>query len=105
MLQSVSGNSFGSFGNFRIFFVALLIYLDISGLIFAQENISLKKKKSNPILFGRARGLDPACSDPHPLAQPAKAHLGLATRGHGGHVAAAAFPRRARHARHSLPRL
>jgi hypothetical protein len=40
MLQSVSGNSFGSFGNFRIFFVALLIYLDISGLIFAQENIS-----------------------------------------------------------------
>jgi hypothetical protein len=58
MSQCVSRNFPGIFGIFRIFFVALLIYLDISGFIFAQENIS-KKAKNISFLLGRARRPDP----------------------------------------------
>jgi hypothetical protein len=47
MSQCVSLNFPGIFGIFRIFSVTLLIYLDISRFIFAQENISKKKKKEN----------------------------------------------------------
>jgi hypothetical protein len=46
MSQRVSRNFPGILGIFRIFFVALLIYLDISGFIFAQENISKKHSYS-----------------------------------------------------------
>jgi hypothetical protein len=46
MSQRVSRNFPRIFGIFRIFSVALLIYLDISGFIFAQENISKKEKHS-----------------------------------------------------------
>jgi hypothetical protein len=53
MSQRVSRNFPGIFGIFRIFSVALLIYLDISRFIFAQENIS-KKKKNIPILPGQS---------------------------------------------------
>jgi hypothetical protein len=42
------------FGIFRIFSVALLIYLDISGFIFAQENISKKKEKNKTFPSTRA---------------------------------------------------
>jgi hypothetical protein len=49
MSQRVSRNFPGIFGIFGIFFVALMIYLDISGFIFAQENIS---KRNIPILPG-----------------------------------------------------
>jgi hypothetical protein len=44
MSQCVSRNFPGIFGIFRIFSVALLIYLNISEFIFAQENISKKEK-------------------------------------------------------------
>jgi hypothetical protein len=58
MSQRVSKNFPRIFGIFRIFSVSLLIYLDISGFIFAQENIS-KKRKTFPFYLGRARRLDP----------------------------------------------
>jgi hypothetical protein len=47
MSQSTSGNFPRIFGSFRIFSVTLLSYLDISGFIFAQENISEKEKKQH----------------------------------------------------------
>jgi hypothetical protein len=56
MSQRVSKDFPGIFGIFRIFSVALMIYLDISGFIFAQENIS---KKTFLFYLGRARRLDP----------------------------------------------
>jgi hypothetical protein len=58
---------------FRIFFVALSIYLDISGSIFAQENIS-KKTKLYPSLPGRAQRPDP--SRPTQPVRQCGAHLG-----------------------------
>jgi hypothetical protein len=59
MSQRVSRNFPGIFGIFRIFSVALLIYLNISGFIFAQENILKKKRKTFLFYLGRARRLDP----------------------------------------------
>jgi hypothetical protein len=85
-------------GVFRIFSVALLIYLDISGLFFAQENISKKKQilsfwtgpspkaRPYPVCFGLAVG-------------PAEAHRGRAVTARQGQVAALGV--RARHARAS----
>jgi hypothetical protein len=58
MSQRVSRNFPGIFGIFRIFSVPLLIYLDISRFIFAQENIS-KKRKIFLFYLGRAPRLDP----------------------------------------------
>jgi hypothetical protein len=66
MSQCVSGNFPGFFGIFRIFFVALLIYLDISGFIFAQENIS-KQRKEKPSYSTWAEPEGPTQSTP---AQP-----------------------------------
>jgi hypothetical protein len=77
MSQCVSRNCPGIFGIFRIFSMALLIYLDISGFIFAQENIP---KKTFLFYLGRARR-----PDPHPL-RPSLARWGpLARGGHGLH--------------------
>jgi hypothetical protein len=75
-----------NFGNFLSIFRALKHFLEFTRIVFAPVIFSENNiNKSYLILSGRARGLDPACSDPHPPAQPAKAHLGMATRGHGGH--------------------
>jgi hypothetical protein len=67
MSRCVSRNFPGICGIFRIFFVALLIYLDISGFIFAQENIL---KKNIPLPEGPTpiRSAQPS--------SPREAHLG-----------------------------
>jgi hypothetical protein len=57
MSQCVSGNFPGIFGIFRIFSVTLLIYLDISGFIFAQENISKKEKEKTYLSSWPSSGL------------------------------------------------
>jgi hypothetical protein len=84
MSTCVSRNFSGIFEIIRIFSVALLIYLDISGFIFAQENISKKGKEKNiSFCLGRARR-----PDPHPL-RPSAAHLAahlLQSLTGGGHL-------------------
>jgi hypothetical protein len=62
-----------NFWDFRTFFVALLIYLGISRFIFAQENIS-KKRKIIPFLPGRARMPDPY--PPGPTIKPTRGPSG-----------------------------
>jgi hypothetical protein len=70
MSQCVSRNFPGIFGVFRIFSVALLIYLDISGLFFAQENIL---KKTNLILLDWAEPEGPTPSGPpRPSRRPGR---------------------------------
>jgi hypothetical protein len=59
---------------FRIFSMALLIYLDISGFILAQENIS---KKNIPIYLSRARSPDPVRISPRwPCLRPGRSPSG-----------------------------
>jgi hypothetical protein len=62
MSQCVSSNFPGIFGVFRIFSVALMIYLDISRLFFAQANIS---EKTNLILLYWDEPEGPTLSGPH----------------------------------------
>jgi hypothetical protein len=74
MSQCVSRNFPGIFGLFRIFSVALLIYLDIFGFIFAQENIS---KKTFLSTWAEPRGpTRSASARAGPASGPAAAHPG-----------------------------
>jgi hypothetical protein len=64
-----------NFCDFRSIFRAFKQFLDFSGIVFALKKIN-SKKKSYPILLGRAVG--PTCSDPHPHGRatgPREAHL------------------------------
>jgi hypothetical protein len=72
MSQCVSGNFSGIFEIIRIFSVALLIYLDISGFIFAQENISKKEKEKTFLSsWAVAEGPTHTCSSPaRPISPP-----------------------------------
>jgi hypothetical protein len=74
MSQWVSENFPGIFGIFRIFSVALLIYLDISGFIFAQE-IFKKTKQNHPILPGPSPKARPSLPRPRRRPAPAQARI------------------------------
>jgi hypothetical protein len=81
MSQCVSLNFPGIFGIFRIFSVTLLIYLDISRFIFAQENISKKKKKKHPYLAGSSPWARPAPALAQPSARPKRIEARQSRRG------------------------
>jgi hypothetical protein len=65
MSQCGTRNFPGIFGILEYFSMALVIYLDISGFTFAQENISKKTKKETILFYlGRARRPDPVQPGP-----------------------------------------